>query len=98
MAVAGVQGLIARRLEGVELAAVARDLGAEVADALKGLLLLGRIQLLPGEGVVLVDGLLEGGERGGEGAEGGRGEGFAGGGACCWRGGGGGVGGGGKGL
>lgn len=42
----------------------------EVADALKGLFLLGRVQLLLGEGVVLVYGARKGCERGGEGAEG----------------------------
>lgn len=86
-AVAAVQGLVARALGALELAAVRGELGAEAADALARLVLLGRVELLAREGVVLVDGALEGGERGREGAEG-RGAGDAG-----WGGGGGGVGG-----
>lgn len=69
-----VQDLVARRLEGVDLPPVAGELGAEVADALVGLLLLGRVELLLREGVVLVDGLLEGRQGGAEGAQGGRAE------------------------
>ncbi|TLD15154.1 hypothetical protein PspLS_10642 [Pyricularia sp. CBS 133598] len=69
--VLGVRCIFAGGLEAVELAAEAVQLLAEVADALKGLFLLGRVQLLLGEGVVLVHGAREGGERGGEGAEGG---------------------------
>lgn len=69
-AVLGVQGLVAAGLEGVDLPAVGGQLGAEVADALVGLVLLGRVELLLGERVVLVDGLLEGRQRRAEGAEG----------------------------
>jgi hypothetical protein len=46
--------LVARGLERVHLGAELGQLGAEVADALKRLFLLGRVQLLLGEGVVLV--------------------------------------------
>lgn len=69
--VLAVQHLVARGLQRIHLLPVGRELGAEVADALVGLLLLGRVELLLREGVVLVDGLLEGGQRCAEGAEGG---------------------------
>lgn len=79
VAVLAVQDLVAGGLEGVELAAVAGELGAEVSDALVGFVLLGGVELLLRERVVLVDGLLEGGERDGEGAERGGAEGGGGG-------------------
>jgi hypothetical protein len=56
-----VRGLLPRGFEGVELAAEVGELGAEVADALKGFFLFGCVELLLGEGVVLVDGAGEGG-------------------------------------
>lgn len=68
-AVLRVQRLVARRLEGLKLPPVRRQLGAEVAYALEGLLLLGWVELLLGEGVVLVDGALEGGQGGAEGSQ-----------------------------
>lgn len=88
-AVAAVQGLVARAPGALELAAVGGELGAEAADALARLVLLGRVELLAREGVVLVDGALEGGERGREGAEGrGAGDaGWGGGGVGGWLGG-----------
>lgn len=64
-----VHGLVARGLERLELPAVLGQLGAEVAYALEGLLLLGRVELLLGERVVLVDGALEGRQGGAEGAQ-----------------------------
>lgn len=69
-AVLGVQGLVAADFEGIDLLAVGGQLGAEVADALVGFFLLGRVELLLGERVVLVNGLLEGRQRRAEGAEG----------------------------
>lgn len=60
-AVLAVEDLVAGGLERVELLAVLGELGAEVADALVGLVLLRRVELLLGKRVVLVDGLLEGG-------------------------------------
>lgn len=68
-AVLVVHGLVAGGLERLELAAVVGQLGAEVAYALEGLLLLGRVELLLGERVVLVDGALEGRQGGAEGAQ-----------------------------
>jgi hypothetical protein len=65
-----VRGLLARGFQRVELRAEVGQLGAEVADALDGLFLLGRVEFLFREGVVLVDGAGEGGEGGGEGAQG----------------------------
>jgi hypothetical protein len=56
-----VGGLVARGLEGVEAGAEVGELGAEVADALEGLVLLGGVELLLRERVVLVDGAGEGG-------------------------------------
>lgn len=64
-----VHGLVARGLERLELPAVLGQLGAEVAYALEGLLLLGRVELLLGERVVLVDGALEGRQGGAEGPQ-----------------------------
>lgn len=66
-----VQELIARSLDGLEALAVLGELVAEIADALVGLFLLRRVELLLREGVVLVDGALEGRQGGAEGAEGG---------------------------
>lgn len=60
-AVLGVERVVAGGLEGFELAAVFGQLGAEVAYALVGFLLFRWVELLPREGVVLVDGALEGG-------------------------------------
>jgi hypothetical protein len=56
-----VRGLLPRGFERIELAAEVGELGAEVADALPGLFLFGCVELLFGEGVVLVDGAGEGG-------------------------------------
>lgn len=81
-AVLGVVGLVAGGLQGLEVAAVLGQLGAEVADALVGFLLLRRVELLLGERGVLVDGLLEGGEGRGEGAQRRGGEGVGGGGGA----------------
>lgn len=64
-----VQSLVALRLEGVHLLTVGGELGAEIPDALVRLVLFGRVQLLLREGVVLVDGLLEGRQRRAERAE-----------------------------
>ena len=68
-AVLGVKGVVARGFQGLELLAVVGELGAEVAYALVGLLLLGRVELLLRKRVVLVDGALECGQGGAEGAE-----------------------------
>ena len=64
-AVLGLHGVVTGGLEAVELGAVLLELGAKVAEAVEGLLLLGRVELLFAEGVVLV-------ERAGEGREAGR--------------------------
>lgn len=53
--------LLPRRLERVQLRAKLRQLGAKVADALKGFVALRRVEFLFCEGVVLVDGAGEGG-------------------------------------
>lgn len=71
VAVLAVQHVVARVLDGVELPAVLGQLGAEVSDALVGLVLLGGVELLLSQRAVLVDGSLEGGKGGRERAEGG---------------------------
>ena len=68
-AVGGVLGVLAGLLQGVELGAQVGELGAEVADALVGLLLLGRVQLLPRQRRVLVEGPREGRQRRRDGAQ-----------------------------
>lgn len=47
-AVVGVGGVVARGLEDVEAGAEVGELGAEVADALEGFVLFGRVELLLG--------------------------------------------------
>jgi len=69
-----VHGVLAGRLEGVGLGAVVSQLGAELAYPLVGLLLLGRLDLLLGQRVVLVDGAREGRQTGRERAQRRRGE------------------------
>ena len=71
----GLDGVVARRLQPSDLRPVFLQLRAEPGDALEGLLLLCRVELLLGELVVLVERPGEGGQAGREGAEGRRGEG-----------------------
>lgn len=56
-----MQHLVAFLFQGVKLFSVFGQLGSEIADALVRLVLFGGVELLFGEGVVLVDGLLESG-------------------------------------
>lgn len=65
-AVLVVRGIVAPRFEPVELGAELRELGAEVAQALVSLVLLGRVEFLPGQGRVLVQRAREGRQRGRE--------------------------------
>lgn len=65
-----MQHIIARGLERVKLLAILRQLSAKIPYALVGFLLLCWVEFLLGERVVLVDGFLEGGQGGGERAEG----------------------------
>ncbi|RYP70240.1 hypothetical protein DL771_005627 [Monosporascus sp. 5C6A] len=68
-AVGGVQGLLARPLELVEARAVVGELGAEVAEALVRLVLLGGARLLARERRVLVERAREGRQRRRDGAQ-----------------------------